>query len=119
VRGDRARHLITLRDRSDDDLRGIVDHGAFLAPEGAGEASRTLTGAVVGTCFTKMFSPFRVDAELLDRTDKAAFMHDLPGHRGEEVTAEVLDGTPSIASTQAQNKNLSAMAILEWCHGVG
>jgi ornithine carbamoyltransferase len=43
------------------------------------------------------------------------FLHDLPAHRGEEVTAEVLDGPSSLAFEQAGNKLHSAMAVLEWC----
>ncbi|CAM5245584.1 Ornithine carbamoyltransferase, catabolic [Streptomyces antimycoticus] len=46
-------------------------------------------------------------------------MHDLPAHRGDEVTAEVLDGPHSIAFEQAENKIHSAMAVLEWCRGAG
>ena len=38
-----------------------------------------------------------------------------PAHRGEEVTAEVLDGPASIAFEQAENKLYSAMAVLDWC----
>jgi ornithine carbamoyltransferase len=63
------------------------------------------------------FRPFRVDRELMDRMPKAVFMHDLPAHRGEEVSAEVLDGAGSIAFDQAENKMYSAMAVLEWCRG--
>lgn len=64
------------------------------------------------------FAPFQVTAELMDASPKAVFMHDLPAHRGEEVTAEVLDGPASIAFGQAANKLHSAMAVLEWCTGV-
>ena len=61
------------------------------------------------------FEPFRVDATLMARWPRARFMHDLPAHRDEEVTAEVLEGPRSIAFAQAANKYHSALAILEWC----
>ena len=64
-----------------------------------------------------VFEPFRVTAELMAGAPGALFMHDLPAHRGEEVTADVLDGPDSIAFDQAENKMYSAMAVLEWCHG--
>ncbi|MGW0709705.1 ornithine carbamoyltransferase [Streptomyces sp. NPDC002643] len=60
------------------------------------------------------FQPFKVTAELLNRYPNAVFMHDLPAHRGEEVDAEVLDGSSSIVFQQAANKLYSAMAALEW-----
>jgi ornithine carbamoyltransferase len=61
------------------------------------------------------FAPFQVDGELMARWPDAVFMHDLPAHRGEEVTAGVLDGPTSLAFEQAENKLYSAMAVLEWC----
>ena len=64
-----------------------------------------------------VFAPFAVDAALLSRYPGARFMHDLPAHRGEEVSGEVLDGPASIAFEQAQHKLHSAMAVLEWCLG--
>lgn len=63
----------------------------------------------------EIFAPFQVTKELWRDSPDAAFMHDLPAHRGEEVTAEVLDGPMSIAFDQAENKMHSAMAVLEWC----
>lgn len=63
----------------------------------------------------RIFAPFQVGAQLWNSNPKAILMHDLPAHRGEEVTAEVLDGPASIAFTQAANKMYSAMAVLEWC----
>lgn len=66
----------------------------------------------------EVFEPFRVTTRLWESNPAALFMHDLPAHRGEEVTAEVLDGPMSIAFEQAANKMYSAMAVLEWCRGV-
>jgi ornithine carbamoyltransferase len=63
----------------------------------------------------EVFEPFRVTTRLWESSPDALFMHDLPAHRGEEVTAEVLDGPMSIAFEQAANKMYSAMAVLEWC----
>ena len=64
-----------------------------------------------------VFAPFQVDGELLATSPGAVFMHDLPAHRGEEVTADVLDGVASIAFDQAADKFHSARAVLEWCVG--
>lgn len=62
-----------------------------------------------------VFAPFQVTAALWQDHPKAVFLHDLPAHRGEEVTAEVLDGPASIAFDQAENKLHGAMAVLDWC----
>lgn len=61
-----------------------------------------------------VFAPFQVNDAVLERNPKAVFLHDLPAHRGEEVTAQVLDSSRSIAFDQAENKLHSAMAVLEW-----
>ncbi|GAA2835293.1 ornithine carbamoyltransferase [Kitasatospora paracochleata] len=66
----------------------------------------------------RVFAPFQVDERLMEHAPKAVFLHDLPAHRGEEVTAGVLDGPASIAFQQAENKLHSAMAVLEWCRAV-
>ena len=65
------------------------------------------------------FWPFQVNQQLMDRWPGARFLHDLPAHRGQEVTAEVLDGPASLAFSQAANKYHTALAILEWCLGPG
>jgi ornithine carbamoyltransferase len=63
----------------------------------------------------EMFRPFHIDEKLMARWPAALFMHDLPAHRGDEVSGNVLDGNRSIAWNQAAMKLASAMAILEWC----
>ena len=59
------------------------------------------------------FRPYYVDARLLSRWPQALVMHDLPAHRGEEISADVLDGDRSIAWTQAAMKLSGALAVLE------
>ena len=63
----------------------------------------------------ELFRPYYIDGSFMKRWPKAVFMHDLPAHRGEEVSAEVLDGPVSIAWQQAAMKLPSAMAVLEYC----
>ena len=60
-----------------------------------------------------IFEPYRVDAQLLAiaRPD-AVFMHCLPAHRGEEVTADVIDGPQSVVWQQAENRLPTEEALL-------
>lgn len=62
-----------------------------------------------------LFAPYQVNEALMSRYADARFLHDLPAHRGEEVTAAVLDGPSSVAFEQAEHKQHSAAAALEWC----
>jgi ornithine carbamoyltransferase len=62
--------------------------------------------------------PYQVDAGLMAKAKPdAVFMHDLPAHRGEEVTAEVLDGPRSLAWDEAENRIHAQKSILAWCFG--
>lgn len=63
------------------------------------------------------FRPYHVDDVLMRRFPQASFLHDLPAHRGDEVSGSVLDGPRSLAWTQAAMKLPSAMAVLEWAIG--
>ena len=60
------------------------------------------------------FSGYCVDAALMQKTaPNALFMHCLPAHRGEEVTAEVIDGRQSAVWQQAENRLHAQKALLE------
>ena len=59
-----------------------------------------------------------VDGDLMDKADKEAiFMHCLPAHRGEEVSADVIDGPKSVIWDEAENRLHIQKAILMWCFG--
>ena len=58
-----------------------------------------------------------VDAELMARSNDAWFMHCLPARRGEEVSAEIIDGPRSAVWRQAENRMHSARGALLWMTG--
>ena len=60
----------------------------------------------------KVLAPYQVNEGVFRGANEGAvFMHCLPAHRGEEVTAEVIDGPRSVVFTQAGNR-LHAQKIL-------
>jgi ornithine carbamoyltransferase len=59
------------------------------------------------------FAGFQVSAELMGAAgDQVKFLHCLPAHRGEEVTAEVIDGPTSLVWEQAANRMHAMRALL-------
>jgi ornithine carbamoyltransferase len=59
---------------------------------------------------------YQVNARLLARAKPdAIFMHCLPAHRGEEVTADVIDGPQSVVFDEAENRLHAQKGILAWC----
>jgi len=60
-------------------------------------------------------TPYQVNDDLLAAASpEAVVLHCLPAHRGEEVTAEVLDGPRSVAFQQAANRLPAQKALLAW-----
>jgi ornithine carbamoyltransferase len=61
------------------------------------------------------FADFQVDSEMMAaaRPD-ALFMHCLPAHRGEEVSAEVLEGGQSVVWDEAENRLHAQKALMEY-----
>ena len=85
--------------------------------------------AVVTDCWVSMgdddeahrhnlLSPYQVNAKLMAAANPdAIFMHCLPAHRGEEVTADVMDGPRSVVFDEAENRLHAQKGILAWCLG--
>ena len=98
-----------------------VTTDAFAAVDGV--------DAVVTDCWVSMgdddeahrhnlLSPYQVnDALMAAANPDAIFMHCLPAHRGEEVTAEVMDGPRSVVFDEAENRLHAQKGILAWCLG--
>lgn len=62
----------------------------------------------------QIFAPFQVNGKLLSHADEDVIvMHCLPAHRGEEITADVLEGSRSVVWDQTENKLHMHKAILE------
>jgi ornithine carbamoyltransferase len=59
------------------------------------------------------FRGYQVDADLMTAAgDQAVFLHCLPAHRGEEVSADVIDGPASLVWQQAANRMDAVRALL-------
>jgi ornithine carbamoyltransferase len=61
----------------------------------------------------RAFAGYQVDKKLLSQAKAdVIFMHDLPAHRGEEVTDDVIDGPQSVVFDQAENRMHAQKALL-------
>ena len=63
--------------------------------------------------------PYRVDASLMARAKgDAIFLHCLPAHVGDEVTAEVFESPQSVVFAEAENRIHAQKSVLLWCFGL-
>ncbi len=63
----------------------------------------------------KAFANWCVDTDMMARADpQAVYMHCLPAHRGEEVTAQVIDGPQSVVWDEAENRLHVQKALMEY-----
>jgi ornithine carbamoyltransferase len=61
----------------------------------------------------KAFTGYQINGKLLSQAEKEAIvLHCLPAHRGEEITAEVLEGPQSVVFDEAENRLHAHKAIL-------
>ncbi len=63
----------------------------------------------------QVFGPWQLDAALVGHAaDDAIVLHCLPAHRGQEISAEVLDGPRSVVWDEAENRRHAQKALLAW-----
>ena len=68
-----------------------------------------------GTVRRRAFTDYQVNAEVMSLAKPDALvMHCLPAHRGEEITADVLDGPQSVVFDQSENRLHIQKAIMVW-----
>jgi ornithine carbamoyltransferase len=73
----------------------------------------------IGSLHHNLLAGYRVDRQVMTLAKPdAIFMHCLPAHRGEEVTAEVIDGPQSAVWDEAENRLHAQKGILAWCLGL-
>jgi ornithine carbamoyltransferase len=65
-----------------------------------------------------LLAPYRVTERLMAAAaPDAVFMHCLPAHRGEEMTAAVIDGPQSVVFDEAENRLHAQKGVLAWAFG--
>ncbi|EHY88209.1 ornithine carbamoyltransferase [Saccharomonospora azurea] len=80
-----------------------TDSWTSMGQEGDGKDRRT------------PFLPYQVNADLLAQTGKdTVVLHDLPAHRGWEITDDVIDGPASAVWDEAENRLHAQKALLAW-----
>jgi len=128
-----ARFGFTLRLACPDTLRPGADILAWARAQGAAiEVTTDPAAAVAGArCVIadtwvsmaddpnqnrhNLLAPYQVNAALMAHAaPDAIFMHCLPAHRGEEVTAEVIDGPRSVVFDEAENRLHAQKGVLAW-----
>jgi ornithine carbamoyltransferase len=94
----------------------------FDDPVAAGKGADVLAtdvwvsmGQADGPERTSALAPYQINDDLLAAAGPDAIvLHCLPAHRGEEITAEVIDGPASVAWDQAENRLHAQKALLAW-----
>jgi ornithine carbamoyltransferase len=98
--------------------RVSIEHNLAIAAQGAdlvvtdvwasmGQETEQLERA-------RLFAPYQVNGELMSRAaSDALYMHCLPAHRGEEISAELMDAPDTVIWEEAENRLHAQKALME------
>jgi ornithine carbamoyltransferase len=98
--------------------RVSIEHNPAIAAQGAdlvvtdvwasmGQEAEQLERA-------RLFAPYQVNGELMSRAaSDALYMHCLPAHRGEEISAELMDAPDTVIWEEAENRLHAQKALME------
>jgi ornithine carbamoyltransferase len=112
---------------NEDDIGYAINAGAEIKTTTDPKEAVLAADVVIADTFVSMgdadaehrlqvLAPFQVDTELMaGAANDAVFLHCLPAHRGEEVSAEVIDGSQSLVFDEAENRLHVQKAILKYC----
>lgn len=105
---DRARSLGGKVEVTSDPVEAVADVHAIYADVWTSMGQESESETRLG-----VFAPYQVNQALMEAARPGAlFLHCLPAHRGEEVTAEVIDGPSSVVWRQAENRMHVARGLL-------
>jgi ornithine carbamoyltransferase len=103
---------------------GKVTTGTVVAEAAAGadvlytDVWASMGQEAEGDARAEAFSRFQLNQEVVDlAADDVIVMHCLPVHRGQEISADVLDGPRSVVWDQAENRLHTQKALLAWLLG--
>ncbi|VAV89912.1 Ornithine carbamoyltransferase [hydrothermal vent metagenome] len=112
---------------NEDDVGHAKNAGADITVTTDPQAAVAGADVVIADTFVSMgdqdaehrlqsLSPYQVDGDLMAKADSAAvFLHCLPAHRGEEVSAKVIDGPQSLVFDEAENRLHVQKSVLKYC----
>ncbi len=112
---------------AEDDLAYASNSGARVELTADPRAAVDGADVVIADTFVSMgdadadtrladLAAYCVTEELMAQAKReAVFLHCLPAHRGEEVSAAVIDGARSLVFDEAENRLHAQKAILKWC----